>query len=439
MADRIVIVGNGPAGLTAAETIRALNPTADIVVVNGDTHGFYSKPGLAYLLAGLVPQPRLFSRSEKDMADAQIRVVPGRAVRVSPADHRVVLAGDTTLPYDCLLLALGATAVRPDIPGISLPGVVTLDSLDDARLILNLAEGATTACVVGGGITALELAEGIASRGVETHYLMRGERYWASVLDPHESAMVEARLAHEGVNVHRGVELESVVAANGRVAAVVTRTGHRLPCDLLAVAIGIEPRIDIAREAGLATGRGIWTDAMLRTSDKDIFAAGDVAEVLDPTGARRSLDSLWSVAIAHGHIAGANMCGGSEVYRRPAPFNVTKIGGIMTTLIGAVGTGGREGDLVTLARGDSSLWRERLDGFAVAADTGDNHLRLVLSEDRILGAVVMGDQALSRPLQHAIREGLDISAVRGRLKEHPAAVAQVLAELTEPKVTVAAP
>jgi NADPH-dependent 2,4-dienoyl-CoA reductase/sulfur reductase-like enzyme len=258
---------------------------------------------------------------------------------------------------------------------------------------------------------------------------MRGDRYWASVLDPHESAMVEARVVHEGVQLHTNTELASVEAAKGRVAAVITRSGERLACDMLAVAIGIAPRIGLAKDAGLATGRGIWTDASLRTSDPDIYAAGDVAEVLAPAGGQRTLDSLWSVANAHGRIAGINMTGGSEVYQRPAPFNVTKVGGIMTTLIGAVGTGGREGDLVTLARGDSSFWRERLDGFAVAADAGDNHVRLVLGSEHILGAVVMGDQTLSWPLQHAIRERWDISTVRERLLTQPGAVGQLLAEL----------
>jgi NAD(P)H-nitrite reductase large subunit len=111
---------------------------------------------------------------------------------------------------------------------------------------------------------------------------------------------------------------------------------------------------------------------------------------------------------------------------------------VTTTLIGAVGAGGREGDLVTLARGDSSAWREQLDAFAVVSDAGANHLRLMLGEDRITGAVVMGDQALSRPLQHLIRERIDIRWVRERLFRGSAEVHQAIDALMERTVALGA-
>jgi len=431
MARRHVIVGNGPAGVTAAEAIRRNDAAADIRIVGGEDVGFYSRPGLAYLLTGAIPEKRLFSRPEADYARAGIRRTVGTVVTVDARAHRLELADGEVLRYDRLLLSVGARAVRPDMPGIDLQGVVTLDNLEDTRNLIRLARRARRACVVGGGITAIELAEGLAAHGVETHYLMRGDRYWGSVLDPHESALVEERLVEDGIRIHRGVELAGIIGRNGRVSAVETREGTRLPCDLLAVAIGTQPRLELAQQVGLATGRGIWTDATFQTTDPDIFAAGDAAEVLDPATGKRAVESLWSVAMEQGRVAGESMCGLGRPYLRPAPFNVTKIGGVTTTLIGAVGTGGREGDLVTLARGDSHAWREQLGSFAVASDRGANHLRLMLGEDRITGAVVMGDQALSRPLQHLIRERVDIRWARDRLFRGPAEVHQAITALVE--------
>ena len=431
MARRHVIVGNGPAGVTAAEAIRRNDAAADIRIVGGEDVGFYSRPGLAYLLTGAIPEKRLFSRPEADYARAGIRRTVGTVVTVDARAHRLELADGEVLRYDRLLLSVGARAVRPDMPGIDLQGVVTLDNLEDTRNLIRLARRARRACVVGGGITAIELAEGLAAHGVETHYLMRGDRYWGSVLDPHESALVEERLVEDGIRIHRGVELAGIIGRNGRVSAVETREGTRLPCDLLAVAIGTQPRLELAQQVGLATGRGIWTDDTFQTTDPDIFAAGDAAEVLDPATGKRAVESLWSVAMEQGRVAGESMCGLGRPYLRPAPFNVTKIGGVTTTLIGAVGTGGREGDLVTLARGDSHAWREQLGSFAVASDRGANHLRLMLGEDRITGAVVMGDQALSRPLQHLIRERVDIRWARDRLFRGPAEVNQAITALVE--------
>lgn len=431
MARRYVIVGNGPAGATAADTIRDHDPSGDITIVGDEDVPFYSRPGLAYLLTGMIPEGQLFSRPDRDAERRGIRRVVGAVRAIEPVAHRVVLADGRAMAYDRLLLALGARALRPDLPGIDLDGVVTLDSLRDAKRILRLARRAKRACVVGGGITALELAEGLAAQGVETHYLMRSDRYWGSVLDAGESALVESRLAAEGIRIHRGVELAAVVGRRGRVAAVETRTGVSMACDLLAVAIGIVPRLELARDAGLATGRGIWTDETFRTSDPDVFAAGDVAEVLEPATGRRVLDSLWSIAIEQGRAAGENLAGAGRPYRRPAPFNVTRIGGITTTVIGGVGGGAADIDLVTYARGDSEAWRDSFEAFAAVSDAGADRLRLMLGEDRIVGAVVMGDQGLSRPLQLLIRDRVDIGAVRERLMLGPAEVRRALGSLME--------
>lgn len=427
MTRTYVIIGNGPAGATAAETVRRLDATADIRIVGDEAVPFYSRPGLAYLLTGTIPERLLFSRPDGEYAQLRIDRSVGAVTGIDPERHRIELATGPSIDYDRLLIAVGARALRPDVPGIGLEGVMTLDNLEDARRIIRLARRARQACVVGGGITALELAEGLCARGVETHYLMRGERYWASVLDQQESVFVEARLAEEGIRVHRGLELSGVVGHRGRVAAVELRDGSTMRCDLLAVAVGIEPRLELAREAGLETARGIWTDSTFRTSDPDIFAAGDVAEVLDAATGTRACDSLWSVAIEQGRLAGESLCGGRVQYRRAAPVNVTRIGGIATTLIGGTGGGGRDADLLTLARGDSTAWRDRLDAFTAATEAGVDRVRLLLGDDRIVGAVVMGDQTLSRPLQHLIRDRTDIRAVRARLAARPSDVGELFA------------
>lgn len=432
MATRYVIVGNGAAGATAARSIREHDASAEIQIIGAEKHAFYSRPGLAYYLTGQIPEGALFSRPDKEYGQANVKRTVGRVTSVDPRAHRIETADGKVHRYDRLLLSVGAKAVRPATDGIDHEGVVTLDSLDDARLILKLAKRAKRAVVVGGGITAVELAEGLAASGVETHYLLRGDRYWASVLDERESKLVEARLEHDGIVLHRNTELGRAIGERGRLVAVETKEGERIPADMLGVAVGTEVRLDLAKAIGLETGRGIFAGEQLTTSEADIFVAGDAAEVLDPYTGRRGIDSLWSVAIAQGKIAGENMTGGSRSYMpRPAPFNVTKIGGVTTTLIGTVGAGGRDGDLVALARGDSNAWREQLSGFATEVDLGADHLRLVLSEDRILGAVVMGDQSLSRQLLHVIRNRVDIRDVRDRLLQGQAEIRAALAQVSE--------
>jgi NAD(P)H-nitrite reductase large subunit len=426
---RYLIVGNGAAGASAAFSIRERDREAEITIVGGENTPFYSRPGLAYLLTGMLPEQGLFSRPDKQYERARITRTVGTVASIEPAPHRVTLADGKVLRYDRLLLATGSKATLPDTPGIRLPGVVTLDSLEGTREIIKLAKKAKRAVVVGGGITALELAEGLVARGVETHYLLRGERYWPNVLDPDESARVEHHLAADGMRLAKGMELGGIIEKKGRLAGIRTVCGRTIECDILGVAIGVAPRKELAVAAGIAAERGIHVSDAFETDTPDVFAAGDCAEVLDPLTGKRTVDTLWPIANEQGRVAGASMAGEHTTYLRPAPFNVTKIGGITTTIIGQVGTGVRDGDLVTLSRGDSYSWREQLGDFAVAAREGDSRLRLVVGPDRITGAVVMGDQSLSRTLQQLVREKADITHVRRRLLDGSGDLAAVLTAL----------
>ena len=181
--------------------------------------------------------------------------------------------------------------------------------------------------VVGGGITALELVEGLHSRGVKVHYLLRGKRYWSSVLDEKESQIVEKRLQKEGVKLHYGSELVEVHGKRGRVQGVRLLDGRTLLCDILAYAIGIHPRVELARESGLAIDRGVLANEYLQTSNPDVYVAGDVAQVYDPLSKRSIIDSLWGPAREQGYTAGLNMAGQRTAYIKEVPFNVTRLAG----------------------------------------------------------------------------------------------------------------
>lgn len=426
MAGHYVIVGAGVAGITAAERLRALAPGASVTVVTDDPAGFYSRPGLAYYLSGLIPEGQLFPRSPAELRSLGLNWVKGRAVGLDPRAHRLTLADGRSLAYDKLLLATGASAAPPDFPGGGLDGVVTLDSLDDARRIVRRARPGLPAVVVGGGITALELAEGLRARGCRVHYLLRGARYWANVLDAEESALVAAHLRGQGVHIHAHARVREALGDRGHIAAVATEAGERIPCRLLAVAIGTRPQVDLARSGGITIDRGILADEYMETSAEDVLAAGDVAEVYDETTGRASLDTLWSTARAHGEAAAATMAGAPTPYRRSVAQNVTLLAGIPTTIIGSVG-GGADADLVAIARGDSETWRVAGSTWVVVERHAVNRVRLVLGERAIAGALVMGDQTLSRPLQRLIAGRVDITPIRRALLTDGAAIVPLVA------------
>jgi NAD(P)H-nitrite reductase large subunit len=279
--------------------------------------------------------------------------------------------------------------------------------------------------VIGGGITALELVEGLLARGMRVHYLLRGDRYWSNVLDAQESRLVESRLQEEGVILHRNAEVIEVMGKNRRVKSVRLRDGQTMKCDLLAYAIGIHPRLELAKDAGLAIDRGILVNERLQTSDEDVYAAGDVAQVHDPKTGRSILDSLWNPARQQGHVAGLNMAGKRTAYRKSVPFNVTRLAGLTTTIIGSVG-GGRDDDLVGIARGDSETWRDLPDAMIVQSGFEVNRVRIMVGERELIGAIVMGDQKLSLPLEKMICDRMDITPIREQLLAPDARIGDVI-------------
>jgi len=431
---RYVIIGSGVAGIAAIEAIRSVHPAllrgengTQITLIGDDPHGFYSRPGLAYFLTGELHDKALFPRTAHDFRSLKFNYVKGRVTKISRAEHTLELESKPAVSYDRLLIAVGAQALPLEVPGSNLEGVLKLDHMEDAKRILKFARRGKTAFVVGGGITALELVEGLVARGLKVHYLLRGDRYWSNVLDEQESRIVERRLQEEGVTLHHHAEALEVTGKNGRVSGVRLLNGQSLKCDLVAYAIGIRPRVDLARQVGLAIDRGILVNEYLQTNDPDIFAAGDVAQAYDPLSGRSILDSLWTPARQQGYAAGLNMAGRKTAYIKSPPFNVTRLAGLTTTIIGTVGRG-RDDDLVGIARGDSETWRQLPDCMVAQTGFKVNRLRLLVGEKTLIGAIVMGDQKLSLPLEKIISGNLDIAPIREKLLGPNANVGEIVAE-----------
>ena len=424
---KYVIIGAGVAGLAAIEAIRSVDQAGEITMVSDDPHGYYSRPGLAYYLTGELHDKALYPRTQDDYKKLNFKYLKGRVTQILRSEHVLEMDGKSRLTYDKLLIAVGARALPLEIPGAKLDGVVKLDHLTDAKNILKLAKRGKTAVVVGGGITALELTEGLLARGMTVHYLLRGDRYWSNVLDKHESLVVEGRLRAEGVTLHHHAELVEISGRNGRVNGVRFLDGRKMKCDLVAYAIGIKPCLELVQNTDLALDRGILVNEHLQTNDPDIFAAGDVAQAYDPLSRRSVLDSLWNPARDQGHVAGLNMAGRKTGYLKSPPFNVTRLAGLTTTIIGAVGRGHDE-DVIGIARGDSETWRDLPDAIVAQSGFDINHMRLLIGEKKLIGAVLMGNQTLSWPLEKLIAGGADISPIREKLMMPEAPIADLIAD-----------
>lgn len=421
---RYLIVGNGAAGVTAAEEIREVEPQAEVTIVNAEKHPMYSRPGLAYVVINEIPDRQVIARQPEWYSANNFQVVQGAAAHIDVARRQLELGDGRRLPYDRLLIATGARAVPLPYPGHDLDGVVYLDTLDGTRDLLRRAKRARRAVVVGGGITAFELVEGLLHHKVETHFLVRKDTLWGTVFNESESRAMAERMTAHGVRIHFRSEVSELIGdRQGRVSGVRLNTGEILPCDLVGAGIGVKPQIKLVHDTGISVDKGILVNEYLETVVPGIYAAGDCAQVWDRWTERYTLDSLWPSAVAAGRIAGRNMTTVDPArrlaYVKGIPFNACLLFGLHITAMGQLG-GGREvaePEIVQhISRGSSEVWESTPHAYASAwSAAGTNSLRLVLAGERLVGALVMGQQTLADPLRDLIEWGTDLSPLRADL------------------------
>jgi NADPH-dependent 2,4-dienoyl-CoA reductase/sulfur reductase-like enzyme len=422
---RYVIIGTGVSGISAAIMLRELDQSAEITLVSDDPFEYYSRPGLAYYLTDEIPEKQLHPFDNKDWKALNAQLVKGRATGVNPRDHLVEIRNSLSLKYDRLLLATGAASVSLNVPGENLRGVVKLDDFQDARQIISAAHHAKTAVVVGGGVVSLEMVEGLVALGVKVHLFLRGDRYWVNVLDEPESLIIENRLKHAGVTLHYRTEITEILGHRGNVAGVRTRKGEIIRCGIVGTCIGVRSRMELAHSAGLTTEKGILANEYLQTSDPDIFTAGDAAQVFDLRTRHSLVDSLWAPGRLQGQVAALNMAGQMRTYQRKVDINVLRLAGIMLTIIGSIGSG-RNDDLVSVARGSSETWLQLPNTISMESGSEFNHVRLMVGERTLAGALVLGEQKLSLPLQDMVAKQTDITPIRNQLLNPGAALGQIL-------------
>lgn len=417
-----VIVGNGAAGITAAEEIRRRDPRGHVTVIGNEPYPMYSRPGLAYVITSEVSDQQVIARQPTWYAEHGLRLIHGRAVKLDTANRRVLLEDGRAPSYDRLLIATGARAVPPPYPGAALDGVVYLDTLDGTRDLLRRLPRARRAVVIGGGITALELTEGLAHHGLETHYFIRKGSLWSTVFNAEEAQLLEARMRSRGVRLHYHTEVEAILDdGSGRVGGVRLTSGDVFTCDLLGAAIGVRPQLDLAQGTELRVDRGLLVDEHLRTNVADVFAAGDCAQIYDRWTGQHLLDVLWPSAVAAGRAAGANMAGAKVAYHKGTPFNACLLFGLHITAVGQLGGGRDEAEVEVvqhMSRGSSEVWATRPHGYASAwVQDGPNTLRLVLSDQRVVGALIVGEQSLADPLRDLIEWQVDAAGLRPYLAD----------------------
>src|SRR5947209_6321733 len=255
-----LIVGNGIAGVTAAEILRTEDAAAEITVVADDPGPVYYRPALKDYLGGKIREEKLWARPISFYQDRRVRLLTDRVVGIEAEQHRVLLRSGQSIDYSRLLLAHGARASTLTCPGLDLLGVTTLRTVADYQRVLSRLNTVRRVVVTGSGTLALESIETLRHRGLQVTHLVRRRALWSEVLDPTASDLVLQQEKRDGVDVRYEQEIAEIQGKNGQVTGIVTTTGAHIPCEAVLLGIGIEPIIDFVKSAGIACGRGVKVD-----------------------------------------------------------------------------------------------------------------------------------------------------------------------------------
>jgi len=388
---RYVIVGNGVAGTTAAEHIRHLDKDGKIDIFTDESTPFYTRIRLPEYIAGLVDEEKLILRKPQWYRTTGAELHLEECVQGIDLEEREVhTAKGTAYPYDRLLLTTGSHSFVPPIKGVEKPGVFSLRSLTDAKLIRDYALEAKRAILIGGGVLGLEAGNGLRRRGIEVTVVEFFPRLLPRQMDVPGAEILKKQMEAMGFSFFLGAKSQEIMGGK-RPEGLALEGGEILPCDMVLISAGVRPNLDLATKLGLEADKGVLVNDWLETKIPDVYAAGDLIQH------RGIFYGIWTASEKQGEIAGINMAGGDVRYEGTLMSNRLKVVGIDLVSSGDIDVEGKLEDLV-----------KRDDGRFI-------YRKLVLRDDVIVGCILMGDVTGNPEILRAIEHKVNVRALKDNL------------------------
>lgn len=401
---RYIVIGDGAAGTTVAQSLRAADKSATIAIVSDDPHAAYFRAALTNYLLGELREEQVWAVPPTFYEEHAIHRALARVAKVDTQRSLLWLAqGGRPIGYDSLVIASGARARPPTFEGAWLPGVMTMRTLQDVHRVMDLIQlkGLRTAVIIGGGPLALEWAHGLAHRGVKVVLVVRDTRFLPSAIDNVASDLLLARLRSAGVQVRLGDEvLAAMPGPQGRIAGVTLKSGERVACELLGVAIGVIVNSEFLEGSGikLAPNGGIEVDDQMRTNLPNIYAAGDCAAF------QGKLLQLWEPARMQARIVAATIQGRSERYVPGAHYMATRLYDLDCASVGDIGASQDVTEIVDFPQRTGRV----------------SYRKLCIRNGRLVGALMFGEREvnvrrLGRSFKRLVDSKVDITSIREEL------------------------
>jgi NAD(P)H-nitrite reductase large subunit len=369
---RYLIIGGSAAGVSAVEAIRSVDRNSEINLFSWESTPLYSRVLLSYYIADLLPKEQLSFRPLDFFKDFKVTAHLGQRVQaISPETKAIRTEDGREHSYDRLLIATGSTPNSMDIPGADKQGIFAVRNLEHAQGIVRHLTKTTPVCILGGGLIGMRVGYALSVRGLKVKLIIASDRILSQMLDEEASRIVQARMQEHGIDVLTGRNAVRILGGDS-VESVVLDSGEKIDCQLVVVGKGVDPNVEIVSSTRIEVGEGILADDHMRTSEPDIYAAGDVAEAYDLCWERPNVNALWPIAFEQGRVAGLNMAGREVAYDGSFRMNALDVYGlpvISTGITRPQGTGYEE----------------------VKVSAKESYRKLVLKDGRIVGSIYIGD------------------------------------------------
>lgn len=397
-----VIIGSGNAGVTAAETIREHDKRNKITLINGEGRAFYFRSGLLEFLKGELGEEQMMARPLKFFNLKTIDVLDGINVqKIVPETKQVIIDKDNIIKYDKLLIATGAVPAIPDIEGAELRGVKTCRTYEDVLDIIELAKHSRYVAIIGGGILGIELADALTKKNNKVILLETEARLGTGLLDPCTALRVLDELGKRRIEVRLKETAKELRGKEGHVSEVRTTKGKIIKTNLVIFCTGTLPNTDFMAGSGINTNKGVVVDNNLRTSDSNIFAAGDVAEINDPESGEHLLRQSWYDSARMGEVAALNMIGEDAKYYPAVRYHSTSILDTPYTCVGELSP------KIKLKKDYEVLHSN--------CKKTDDHRLFILKNNRIIGASFFGERRCASAVRELVEKRIDISSIKKKI------------------------
>lgn len=344
---RIVIIGNGIAGSTAARYIRKRSDH-EIIMISGETQHPFSRTALMYIYMGHLRFQDTKLYEDFFWAKNRIQLVHDWVTQVDTDRKTVSLTRHAPITYDKLILATGSQSNRFNWPGQDLNGVQGLYSWQDLEQLSSWSASTRQAIVVGGGLIGVELAEMLHSRGIQVTMLVRETEYWNNVLPKEEAQLITRHIRSHGIDLQLNTELAAIIGdGDGRVEAVTTRKGDTIPCQWVGLAVGVHPNLSLAQQMSIEWDTGMLVDKYLQTSLPDVYAIGDCVQLRQPPPGRSPIEPVWYTGKIMGKTVARTICETPTPYRPGIWYNSAKFFDIEYQIYGQIAPQPESGTTLT--------------------------------------------------------------------------------------------